>query len=263
VPAVALGLALGAAFLHASWNLVLRGREDTEAATAVAVVAFVLCLAPFAVVTWDVRSAAWPFVAASTALELVYVALLAAAYRRFELSVVYPVARGMAPVAALAIAGGSVTLAEAVGVLVVASGVLLVRGLAGGRGVPLGLLIATVIGGYTVIDRYGIRHAGTFSYALLIMLAPALLYPPAVGLRRVRAAVSGRTVLVGLMSAGAYLLVLLALRRASAPVVSAVRETSVVIATLLAAAVLRERVSLVRLAGAVLVAAGVALLAAG
>jgi drug/metabolite transporter (DMT)-like permease len=148
-------------------------------------------------------------------------------------------------------------------VIVVAAGVLLVRGARGGRGAALGLAIAGVIGGYTLIDRYGIRHAGAFSYALLIMLGPALVYPPFVGARRVRAAVSPTTLLVGVLSAGAYLLVLLALRRASAPAVSAVRETGVVIAAVLAAVVLRERVGLVRLAGAVLVAAGIALLAFG
>jgi drug/metabolite transporter (DMT)-like permease len=68
-------------------------------------------------------------------------------------------------------------------------------------------------------------------------------------------------VLVGILSAAAYVLVLLALRRASAPSVSAVRETSVVIAAVLAAVFLHERVGPGRLAGAVLVAAGIALLA--
>jgi uncharacterized membrane protein len=77
----------------------------------------------------------------------------------------------------------------------------------------------------------------------------------------VAGALSPTTVVVGAASAGAYLLVLLALRLASAPAVSAVRETSVVIATALAAVVLRERVGPARLGGAVLVAAGVALLA--
>ena len=99
------------------------------------------------------------------------------------------------------------------------------------------------------------------SYLVLVMSLSALAYPPLVGLRRVRAALSPPTVLVGVFSAAAYLLVLLALRRASAPSVSAVRETSVVMAALLAAIFLHERVGSVRLAGAVLVAAGVALLA--
>jgi drug/metabolite transporter (DMT)-like permease len=77
----------------------------------------------------------------------------------------------------------------------------------------------------------------------------------------VRAAVSPATVVIGAASASAYLLVLLALRLASAPAVAAVRESSVVIATTLAAVVLHERVGPTRLAGACVVVAGVALLA--
>ena len=261
----ALLLALGAATLHAVWNLLLRGSRDTEAATAVAVVTFVVVLAPLAAFTWDVDGAAWKYIVPSGALELVYVALLAAAYRRFELSLVYPIARGLAPVAtllfAIAVVGARPSAGEIAGVAVVAVGVLLVRGARGSRGAALGLAIASVIGGYTLIDRYGIRHANAFSYALLIMLASALAYPPFVGVRRVRAAVAPRTLLVGVLSAGAYVLVLLALRRASAPSVSAVRETGVGIAALLAVVFLRERVGPARLAGAVLVAAGIALLA--
>src|SRR5262245_3660570 len=261
----AFAFALAAAVLHAVWNLLLRGTRDTEAATAVTVVVFVAVLAPFAAATWHVESAAWKYIVPSAALELVYVALLATAYRRFDLSLVYPIARGLAPVAALAIvvvvAGASPSLAEVGGVVVVAAGVLLVRGARGGRGGALGLLIALVIGGYTVIDRYGIQHAGTFAYAFLIMLGAAAVYPPFVGVRRIRAAVAPTTILVGVLSAAAYLFVLLALRRASAPAVSAVRETSVVIATALAAVFLHERVGPARLAGAMLVAAGIALLA--
>jgi uncharacterized membrane protein len=69
------------------------------------------------------------------------------------------------------------------------------------------------------------------------------------------------TIAVGAASASAYLLALLALRLASAPAVAAVRETSVVIATVLAAVFLHERVTPARIGGAVLVVAGVALLA--
>jgi drug/metabolite transporter (DMT)-like permease len=265
VSSAALALALGAAFLHAVWNLLLRGSRDSEATTAIAVVVFVLVLAPIAVFTWDVDGRAWRYVIPSAALELGYVALLARAYRRFELSVVYPVARGLAPVAALVLAlvavHAHVSGGEVAGVLAVALGVLLVRGAGGRAGVPTGLVIACVIGGYTVIDRYGIRHADAPSYAMLVMLGAAAAYPPLVGLRRVRAAISTRAVIVGVLSAAAYLLVLLALRRASAPAVAAVRETGVVIAAILAAVILRERVTRKRFAGAVAVAAGVALLA--
>src|SRR5438045_1379206 len=192
MPADALALALGAAGLHALWNLLLARERDTEAATAVALIVLVVALVLPSALTWRVEGAAVPFVLGSAALELSYVALLAAAYRRFELSLVYPVARGLAPVLALvfavALVGARPSAWEVAGVVVVASGVLLVRGARGSRGADLGLVIATVIGGYTVIDRYGIRHAGAVSYALLIMVGAATVYPPFVGLRRVRAA---------------------------------------------------------------------------
>jgi drug/metabolite transporter (DMT)-like permease len=266
VPLDALALALGAAVLHAGWNLLLARSRDTEAATALAVVCLVLALAPVALFTWRVDGSAVPYVVASAALELVYVALLAAAYRRFELSLVYPLARGLAPVLALVVVVVVTTTrpsgGEIAGVFAVALGVLLVRGLRrSASGAGLAVAIAGVIAGYTVVDRYGIRHANAVAYLLLIMLGPAVAYPPFVGLRRLRAQLGMPVVLVGLASAGAYLLVLLALRLASAPSVAAVRESSVVIATALAALVLRERVGLRRLSGAVLVAGGIALLA--
>jgi drug/metabolite transporter (DMT)-like permease len=265
MPIDALLLALGAATLHATWNLLLRRSTDTEAATAVSAVVFVLVLVPFAAATWNVDAAAWKYIVPSGLLELVYLALLAAAYRRYELSLVYPVARGLAPVAALlyavAIVGADPSSSEIVGVVVVAGGVLLVRGARGSRGAALGLAIAAVIGGYTLVDRYGIQHANAFSYALLILLPSALIYPLFVGPGRVRSAVEPSTVLVGVLSASAYLLVLLALRQASAPAVAAVRETGVVIAAFFGAVFLHERVGLSRYAGAGLVVAGIALLA--
>jgi drug/metabolite transporter (DMT)-like permease len=266
VPAAALGLALGAAALHAVWNLLLARERDTEAATAVILLVAVGALVLPAALTWRVEGAALPYVAGSAALELAYFTLLAAAYRRYELSLVYPVARGLAPVLALAlvvVVNGAVPSATgAVGVLVVAVGVLLVRGARGSLGgLVAGAVIAATIAGYTVVDRYGIRHAAAGPYLLLVMVGPALVYSAALTPRRVRAAVAPATVLVGAGAAGSYLLVLLALRLASAPAVAAVRETSVVIATALAALVLGERVGRARLIGAVLVAGGVAILA--
>jgi len=266
MPVDALALALGAAALHALWNLLLARESDTEAATAVALVALDATAALPAALSWRVDAAAVPYLAGSAALELVYVALLATAYQRFELSLVYPVARGLAPVLALLLvvaAGGARPSTLGVfGVLVVAVGVLLVRGARGDLpGLLFGFAIAAAIAGYTVVDRYGIRHASAGSYLVLVMLGPALVYPALVGVRRARRAVRPATILIGAASAAAYLLVLLALRIASAPAVSAIRETSVVIATAAAAAVLHEHVGRTRLAGAAIVVAGVAMLA--
>jgi drug/metabolite transporter (DMT)-like permease len=264
--ASALGLALAAAALHALWNLLLARQRDTEATTAVAFACFVVALSPLALATWRVEASAWPYVAASAALELLYIALLAAAYRRYELSLVYPLARGLAPVLALAIVVVATatrpSALEAVGVVVVTAGILLVRGVRrGARGAAVALTIAATIGGYTVVDRYGIRHANAAPYLLLVMLGPALAYPFFVGGRRVAAAVRPVAAIIGVASAATYLLVLLALRLATAPSVSAVRESSVVIAVVLARTFLRETVGPRRVAGAILVAAGIALLA--
>jgi drug/metabolite transporter (DMT)-like permease len=266
MPPGALLLALGAAVLHAGWNLLLAREEDTGAATSVALLTLLVVMTPVAALTWHVEGAAVPYVAGSGLLELAYVALLAAAYSRYELSVVYPLARGLAPVAALAIAAAFALATPSAtgiaGVLVVAAGILLVRGARGGSGAVLGLTIGLVIGGYTVIDRYGIQHASAAPYLLLVLGLPAVAYPLALrDPARIRLALRPVPFLIGLGTAGAYLLVLLALRRAPAASVAAVRESSVVIATALAALVLREQVGRRRLLGSAVVVAGVALLA--
>src|SRR5712691_5490427 len=77
VPLDALALALGAAGLHALWNLLLARERDTEAATGVALAALVVMLVLPAALTWRVEGAAVPYVIGSAALELGYVALLA------------------------------------------------------------------------------------------------------------------------------------------------------------------------------------------
>ena len=222
------------------------------------------------VVLWNVHRAVWPYVVASAALQLLYFTLLATAYRVAELSVVYPIARGTAPVLVLLIGvaalGRATSAGQVAGVCLVGAGVFLVRGLARspGRGVPYGLLIACVIAAYTLVDKNGVRHAGAVPYLELTMLGPALVYSSVVvrlkGLRALRNACGPATVIAGIATFGAYTLVLLALQRAAAAPVAAVRETSVVITALLARRVLQERVGTARIAGALAVAGGIALL---
>jgi drug/metabolite transporter (DMT)-like permease len=230
----------------------------------------VLIYAPVAAVTWDADASVAPFAVASGVLELLYVILLAAAYRRAELSVVYPVARGVAPVlvllAGVAVLGSGTSAPEVLGVVLVASGVALVRGLRleAGRGLLMGLAIAATIAAYTLVDSRGIRHAEPITYLELVMAGPAVAYLAAViavkGAATVRVELNAATVVAGAAVLGAYGLVLAALQLASAASVAAVRETSVVIAVALAAPMLHERVGRGRLAGAVFVAGGVALL---
>jgi drug/metabolite transporter (DMT)-like permease len=273
VAASAFALALTAAFVHALWNVLLARARDPQAATAVALVVAVVVFAPVAALTWDVHPGVWPFVAVSSCLQLLYFVLLAAAYRRAPLSVVYPLARGAAPVLVLLIGvialGKSSSWGQVCGVLLVSVGILLVRGFRSGDagGFAFGLAIATVIAAYTLIDKHGITHAGPIPYLELTMVMPAFAYAAAMsrtkGLPALRAELGPATIAAGVATFGAYALVLAALERASAASVAAVRETSVVIAALLAGKVLSERVGPVRLAGAVLVAGGVALVSLG
>ena len=273
MPASALALALAAAFIHALWNVLLARARDTVAATALAIVVGVVVFAPAAILTWDVEPEVWPYVVGSTTFELAYIALLAAAYTRSELSLVYPIARGVAPVLVLIVgvtalgAGSSPT--QAAGVCLIALGVLLVRGPrreADARGIGIGLAIAACIAAYTLIDNAGVEHAEPLPYVILVMTPAALVYASAIlwlrGLGALRAELSVSTLAAGVASLSSYALALAALQLAAAAPVAAVRETSVVIAALLAWTVLKEPVGLARLAGAALVAGGIGLLGA-
>jgi drug/metabolite transporter (DMT)-like permease len=268
MPATALAFALSAAVFHALWNMLLARERDVEAATAVALVTAEVVFAPVAVVVWRADAGVWPWLVGSGLLELAYFALLATAYRLAPLSVVYPVARGGAPVLVLVVSvvalGHGTSASQVAGVALVVCGILLVRGLrrADATGLAFGVAIACCIAGYTLVDKHGIEHANPITYLELSMAVPALAYAGAVArVKDVRAAVRPAPVVAGVATFVAYALVLAALERAPAASVAAVRETSVVVAAALAAVVLKERVTAWRFAGACLVAAGIALLA--
>ena len=277
----ALALALGAAVLHASWNVLLAGSRDSVTATGGLLVWGVLLLAPAALLTGGVSAEAIPFIAASAAFELVYFVLLARAYRAGELGVVYPVARGSAPVLVLIVAvlglGMGLSALAALGVVLVAAGVLALaptgeprnkRNSSGEvdtrhRDVLVGLAIGATIAGYTLVDNEGVEHADPLAYLFLITAVVAVAYCGALVAtgrgRQLRAELSSpRTALTAAATFGSYAMVLAALELAPAAPVAAVRESSVVIAALLAWLFLGEPR---RLAPAALVAAGVAAIA--
>jgi drug/metabolite transporter (DMT)-like permease len=268
LPLSALTLALGSAALHAAWNLLLGRARDVQAAAAATFLLSVLVALPFAVVWWHADSSVWPYALASSALEAVYVVALALAYRRSEVSFVYPATRGLAPLLVLGFAvvwlGHHASAAEVAGVLLVCAGVVLVRGLGGSHDSTALLLTATLavsIGAYTLVDRAGIHRAGALTYFVLTLALPSLIYPPLVGARAMRRELGWAVGAAALANVGSFTLGLLALRHGSAAAVLAVRSSSVVLATALAGRFLAERVSRTRLAGSVLVFAGIALLA--
>jgi uncharacterized membrane protein len=276
----ALALALGAAVLHATWNVLLAGSRDSVAATGALLLYGTILLAPFALFAGGVSAEAVPFVAASAAFELAYFVLLARAYRSGELGVVYPVARGSAPVVVLALTalglGKGVSELAAVGVVLVAAGILLLSANRPALRVHTthypgqsredlgwGLAIGVTIAGYTLIDSEGLDHADPLPYLSLIAAVCAATYCGgllATGqghalkaeLRKPRAPLTAAATF------GAYALVLAALELAPPAPVAAVRESSIVIAAVMASLFLKEPL---RIAGPLLVAAGVALIA--
>jgi drug/metabolite transporter (DMT)-like permease len=279
LPLSAFALALGAAFLHATWNVMLAGARDSEAATAVATLCGVALLAPVALITGGVSAEALPFAGASAVLHVGYLALLARAYQGGEVSVVYPVSRGTAPVLVLAFGAAAlnegVSTAAVMGVFAVSAGVFLVG--AGreistyepklvqppGRDLVFGLAIALTIAAYTLVDAEGVDHAQAPAYLFLLLAPSSVVYAGALALRgrNLRAELRPRAFVTGACIVGAYGSVLAALRLADAAPVAAVRESSVVIAAFLAAVFLNERVDARRLSGALLVVAGVAAIA--
>jgi drug/metabolite transporter (DMT)-like permease len=273
MPLSALLLALTAAFVHALWNLLLARARDPEAATAVALVVAVVVFAPVSVFAWGLEREVWPYLVVTSGLQLLYFSLLITGYRKAEMSVVYPVARGVAPtivlLAGIVVLGHGTSWAQAAGVVLVGLGVLAIRGVRrDAGGVLFGLAIAAVIASYTLVDKRGLDYATPIAYLEVSMIAPAVLYAAWVARLRggtvaLRSELNRSSVVAGIATFTAYALVLAALERASAASVAAVRETSVVIATLLAAVVLKEHVTPVRLSGAILVACGVAVLGAG
>lgn len=274
MPLEAVALVLAAAFLHALWNLILARSADTTATIAVASVVGALVALPIALTRWRLDAEAVPWMVVSSALELAYFVLLARAYRVADLSLVYPVARGLAPVFVLA---GSVlvlarpTSVEAVlGVLLVAVGVVLVRGIrAPARlvDVAVAVLLAVLIASYTLVDQQGVAHADPVTYLVGILAIPGLACVAGIaatgGADRIHAAIGPVAFAGGAAAAAAYGLVLIALGMASAPGVAALRETSIVMATVMAALFLHERVERARWLGSVVVVIGIAFVVGG
>jgi drug/metabolite transporter (DMT)-like permease len=270
----ALLLALAAAVVHAAWNVLLGDSEDTQAATAVAVIAGVVVFTPFALVHWRLDAEALPYVGASAVLELIYLALLATAYSLADVGFVYPIARGSAPVLVLAI--GAVALGAGVsplsvgGVLLVSAGIVLVRGLTDPgrpRDLALALAVGASIAAFTLVDKRGVAHASPLSYLQLVFDLTALGYVLGAlrvrGANAIRTAAGWRPALAGVGFFGSYTLALAALQLAPAASVAAVRETSVVMAAAWLALSGREHMTPVRFAGASAVAAGIACVALG
>ena len=268
---------LAGALLHATWNALVKSGADVVLDTALVVAG--AALVSVVVLPWLPAPAvpSWPYLAASAIVHQGYFALLAAAYRRGDLSVAYPLMRGLPP---LMVALVSLWLpAEArsawlwSGIVLVSAGVLVIGGLhpralvARARSAAFAFANACVIATYTLIDGLGVRlsdHAA--SYGLWLFLLTAWPYVAIVlWQRRARAAAhlrrhGARGLAAGALSIAAYVIPLWAMTQAPIAAVAALRETSVIFAAIIGTRLLREPFGAHRVAGAGLVVAGIALL---
>jgi drug/metabolite transporter (DMT)-like permease len=273
-------LVLLSAILHASWNAVVKVTGDRLLALATVMVtgsALALCALPFVGVP---APASWPYLGVSVALHAAYQAALLLSYRVGDLSHVYPIARGVAPLPVAALAAGlagEVPSEVQIGALFLIS--LGIASLALAHGwptrenmAPVGFAVLTglVIGGYTFVDGQGVRHAGSawsyiawqFALAGIPILTVALLRRR--GRIRAYLAESGRSsVLAGLLASVAYAVVMWALGRSGMANVVTLRETSVIFGALFGTRLLGEPFGGRRVAAAVVVAAGVMILNLG
>ncbi len=268
---------VGAALLHAAWNALVKGSADKR----VTMGAVVLGHLPFAALVLPLvpapAPASLPYLGAGIALHLSYQLFLMHAYRVGELTQVYPIARGSAPLivalVSLAFLGVHLSQMELLAIAVIGCGILslaLVRradGLRNGKAASLALGTGCFIAAYSLVDGYGARLAGsplgfygwlTIGNGLAMVLYLAATAPPVLG----EIARSGRRAFLigGGASFGAYALVIWAFTQAPIALVTALRETSIVFALLIGVFFLKERLDLVKLASTMTTLLGAALL---
>ena len=275
VPGFVMAAVLGAALLHAGWNAAIKAEPDKLLAAAAVTLGAGLLGALALPFLPAPGAASWPYLAASGVLQVVYYLLLAATYRDADISHVYPLMRGTAPVLVALLNSGNEALRLpqlAAAALVCAGGAVICLG-GGGllrssrRSLGLALLTALVIAAYTLVDGLGVRRSGApaaYTAWLFLLAGAGVVLASRRRLHgRLGAYLRARPLLVlggGLASAGSYGVALWAMTLAPIAVVAALRETSIVFAAAIAAWVLRERVGPARIAGAVLVAGGAAVL---
>ena len=254
-----------------------------------ATIAAALIVTPPTAVVWllagrpGLSAAAVGWCVLSVTFELAYLWLLSAAYRRGELSAVYPIARGSAPL--LAVAAGLGLLHENLSAVQLAGVALLLLGIlavtlsqASGRATVPALLTGVAIAAYTAVDRVGVRLSTPWLYGWLLVVLLAASLPVSMWIGDKLAAARGarvgpdggaptppnlgQAVAIGIFMWGGYLLVLWALSLAPLSVVAPVRETAVVGVAIWGVWRLRETTGVaMKLSGALATLVGVALLA--
>lgn len=263
-------LVLFAALLHASWNAVLK--RNSDGLWTMSVMGMATCLACAALVPFLPlpATASWPYIGGSALLHVGYNIFLVRAYRRGDFGSAYPIARGSSP---LLVTLGAALIAKELpawsgiaGILLVSIGIISLA--FRGRRLPdSGILYAlgtgAFIAAYSVTDGMGGRLSGnTPAYTLWLCLLWGATALPIYLVRRPGCALwrglrqTGLAAGGGIVSLLAYGIVIFAMTQAPMGSVSALRETSVLFAVLLARIFFAERLTLRRIVSALVIALG-------
>ncbi|MCY1126966.1 EamA family transporter [Frigidibacter sp. RF13] len=270
-----LSAVLGAAFLHALWNGLVRGGASRVHVMMVlsAVqggIGLVLgFFSPFP------GAEVWPWLAASALVHTAYKTFLTFAYEHGDLSRVYPLARGTAPLIVLVVGAAFGTdhlaVSEALGIAVLGAGIfLLATGVfTSGESVrllPYAMGAALATASYTLIDGQGARIGGNAAaYVAWMFAADGVLFALVMSVLRgrgawpARAGVWGAGSVAAVASYASYAIVVWAMTEAPIALVAAIRETSIVFGVVIGWLVFRERMTWVKGASALMIAAGVAI----
>jgi len=266
---------LGAALLHATWNALIK--VGTSKMTGMVIMTAVQGTAGLLIALGRPlpEGTVWLWLVASGVLHAVYKLFLAYAYENGDLSRVYPIARGVAPLIVLAL--GAILLADDIsmpayaGIVVLGLGILMMANgvFASGenrRLLPFALCSAMATAGYSLVDGMGARAAGdaaTF-VAWLFAFDAALMLPVAAALRgpaifRAPPRSWGLGAIAAAGSYGAYAIAVWAMTEAPIALVAALRETSIIFAVAMGAFFFGERLDRPKIVAATLIVAGMVL----
>jgi drug/metabolite transporter (DMT)-like permease len=273
----AFGLVIAAACLHALWNLAAKRVSGNLGVLWLGLCVSGVVLAPLAFASaWQsFEPAGLPYIVATGLIHAAYFSLLAASYRRGELSVVYPLARGTGVAGTALVAwawvaeGISALGALGIGSVCLGIGLLgwweMCRPTAPGHSCLLAVLVGLAITAYSVVDKLGVGLVSPVVYlaglatVTGVALAPFVLLLYRQECREAWQKYKGTSLLVGLGSMGTYLLILAAFQQANASYVVAARELAIVVAVVLGVVVLKEPLTVPKAVSAAAIVVGVVL----